>query len=161
MARLKIKDVKQGHESVDDYIVQFEEYEGFTSFDDATLMESFKEGLTPSILSRCYGLETVLTTLAAWKEKSRLFYRNYIELQQWQQHQWGQPQQQQQGRRQPQSRSSCQGARGPTAPSSSSTLAPMVKSEATVGQTRHSKCYCCGGKGHWARNCPQKNSSSC
>jgi hypothetical protein len=59
MACLKIKDIKQGHESVDDYIIHFEEYEGFTSFDDTTLMESFKEVLTPSILSCCYGLETV------------------------------------------------------------------------------------------------------
>jgi hypothetical protein len=105
-ARLRIKDVRQGHESMDDYIVHFEEYEGFTSFDNATLMESFKEGLTPSILSCCYGLETVLSTLAAWKEKSRLFYRTYVELQQQQQHQQGQPQQQQQGHCQPQPRSS-------------------------------------------------------
>jgi hypothetical protein len=67
---LRIKDVKQGHESVDDYIIHFEEYEGFTSFDDAALMESFKEGLTPSILSCCYSLETVLITLVAWKERT-------------------------------------------------------------------------------------------
>jgi hypothetical protein len=81
MARLKIKDVKQGHESMDNYIICFEEYKGFTSFDNATLMETFKEGLTPSILSCCYGLEVVPTTLMAWKEKSRLFYRNYVKLQ--------------------------------------------------------------------------------
>jgi hypothetical protein len=161
MAHLKIKDVKQGHEPVDDYIVQFEEYEGFTSFDDVTLMESFKEGLTPSVLLCCYGLEVILTTLMAWKGKSRLFYRNYVELQQQQQHQWGQPQQQQQGHCQPQTGSSCQGTHGPTMPPSSSTSAPMVKSEATAGQTHHSKCYHCGGKGHWAHNCPQKNSGSC
>jgi hypothetical protein len=46
-ACLRIKDIKQGCESVNDYIIHFEEYEGFTSFDDTTLMESFKEGLTP------------------------------------------------------------------------------------------------------------------
>jgi hypothetical protein len=40
-ARLRIKDVKQGCESMDNYIILFEEYEGFTSFDDATLVESF------------------------------------------------------------------------------------------------------------------------
>jgi hypothetical protein len=160
MACLKIKDVKQGHESMDDYIVQFEEYEGFTGFDDATLMESFKEGLTPSILSCCYGLETVPSTLTAWKEKSRLFYRNYIKQQQQQQHQWGQPQQQQQGCHQPQPGSSCQGAHGPMVPPSSLTLAPMVKTEATMGQTHHSKCYHCGSESHWACNCPQRNTGS-
>jgi hypothetical protein len=161
MACLKIKDVKQGHESVDDYIICFEEYEGFTSFDDAALVESFKEGLTPSILSCCYSLKTIPMTLTAWKEKSRLFYQNYVELQQWQQHQQGQPQQQQQGHRQPQPGPSCQGACGPTTLPSSSTSAPMVKSEATVGQTHCGKCYHCSGKGHWACNCPQKNSGSC
>jgi hypothetical protein len=160
MACLKIKDVRQGCESVDDYIIHFEEYEGFTSFDDATLMETFKEGLTPSILSHCYGLETVPSTLAAWKEKSRFFYSNYVKLQQQQQHQWGQPQQQQQGHCQPQPGPSCQGARGPTTPASSSTSAPMVKLEATAGQTHHGKCYHCGGEGHWAHNCPQKNTGS-
>jgi hypothetical protein len=94
MAHLRIKEVKQGRESVDDYVVQFEEFEGFTGFDDTALIEAFKEGLAPQILSRCYGLETVPTMLAAWKEKSRLFYHNYIKLQQQQQHQRGQPQQQ-------------------------------------------------------------------
>jgi hypothetical protein len=94
MAHLKIKEVKQGRESVDDYIVHFEEFEGFTGFDDTALIEALKEGLAPQILSHCYGLETVPMTLTAWKEKSRLFYHNYAELQQQQQHQQGQPQQQ-------------------------------------------------------------------
>jgi hypothetical protein len=159
VVHLMIKDVKQGCESMDDYIVCFEEYEGFTSFDDATLMESFKEGLTPSILSCCYSLETILTTLMVWKEKSRLFYQNYVKLQQQQQHQQGQPQQQQQGCCQPQPRSSCQGTCRPMMLPSSLTLAPTVKLEATAGQTHHSKCYHCSGEGHWARNFPQKNSS--
>jgi hypothetical protein len=81
MAHLKIKEVKQGHELVDNYIIWFEEHEGFTRFDDAALMEIFKEGLSSGLLSCCYGLEAVPSTLAAWKEKSRLFYHNYIELQ--------------------------------------------------------------------------------
>jgi hypothetical protein len=34
----------------------------------------------------------------------------------------------------------------------------MVKTEATAGQTHHSKYYHCSGEGHWAKNCPQKNS---
>jgi hypothetical protein len=147
MAHLKIKEVKQGRESTDDYVVCFKEYEGFTGFDDMALVEAFKEGLAPQILSCCYGLETVPTTLTAWKEKSRLFYRNYIELQQRQQHQQGQPQQQ--GRCQPQPGSSCQSAHGPMAPPSSSTT-PMVKTEATAGQAHHGKCYRCSGEGHWA-----------
>jgi hypothetical protein len=155
MAHLRIKDIKQGHESMDNYIIHFEEYEGFTSFDDAILIESFKEGLAPSILSCCYSLKTILSMLTTWKARSRLFYQNYIELQQ---HQWGQPQQQQQGCHQPQPGSSHQGACGPTMPPSSSTSAPMVKMEATMGQTCCSKCYHCSGKGHWACNCPQRNS---
>jgi hypothetical protein len=50
------------------------------------------------------------------------------------------------------------GGQNPLAPTSTSTTAP-VKSELTnvkLGQTHHGKCYRCGGKGHWAWNCPQK-----
>jgi hypothetical protein len=81
-ARLKIKEIKQGRESVDDYVVRFEEHEGFTGFDDAALVEIFKEGLSAGNLSRCYSLEAIPSMLAAWKEKSRHFYHNYVELQQ-------------------------------------------------------------------------------
>jgi hypothetical protein len=47
MGHLKIKEVKQGRESVDDYVVWFKKFEGFTGFDDTTLTEIFKEGLSP------------------------------------------------------------------------------------------------------------------
>jgi hypothetical protein len=67
---------------MENYIIHFKEFEGFMGFNDTALIEAFKEGLAPQILSRCYGLETMPMMLAAWKEKSRLFYHNYIELQQ-------------------------------------------------------------------------------
>jgi hypothetical protein len=53
MAHLKIKEVKQGRESMDDYIVCFEEFEGFMGFDNTALIKVFKEGLAPQILSHC------------------------------------------------------------------------------------------------------------
>jgi hypothetical protein len=43
---------------VDDYVICFEEFEGFTGFDDTALVKAFKEGLAPQILLCCYGLET-------------------------------------------------------------------------------------------------------
>jgi hypothetical protein len=93
---LKIKEVKQGRESMDDYVIWFKEFEDFTGFDDAALTEIFKEGLSPQILSCCYGLKNILVTLTTWKEKARLFHWHYLKWQQ-QQHHWaGQPQQQQQ-----------------------------------------------------------------
>jgi hypothetical protein len=107
------------------------EHEGFTRFDDAALVEIFKEGLLAGILSHCYGLEAVPLTLAAWKEKSRLFYRNYIELQQWQQHSRGPQPQQCQQQHQPQPGSSRQGGRNPPASTPTSTTAP-VKLETTM-----------------------------
>jgi hypothetical protein len=86
MAHLKIKEVKQGKESMDDYVVWFEEFEGLTGFDDTALAEIFKEGLAPQILSWCYGLEHIPMTLTAWKEKSRLFARHLAKLHQHQRH---------------------------------------------------------------------------
>jgi hypothetical protein len=80
MAWLKIKEVKQGRESVDDYVVCFEEYKGFMGFNDTALIKAFKEGLAPLILSCCYSLETIchsmplfyyfFTTLALSRQES-------------------------------------------------------------------------------------------
>jgi hypothetical protein len=154
MAWLKIKEVKQGKESMDDYIIQFEEFEGPMGFDNAALAEIFKEGLAPQILSWCYGLEHIPTTLTAWKEKSRLFACHLAELHQHQHHQnlgQTQPQQQQQQRlqHQPMPGMSHQGAQ--QVPSSSAPL--QVKKEfqeERLARTHCGKCYKCGGEGHWA-----------
>jgi hypothetical protein len=89
MVHLKIKEIKQGRESMDDYVIQFEEFKGFTSLDDATLTKIFKEGLSPQIISCCYSLEVILATLATWKERARIFHRHYLKLQQQQCHQAG------------------------------------------------------------------------
>jgi hypothetical protein len=86
MAQLKIKEVKQGKESMDDYIIQFEEFKGLMGFNHAALAEAFKEGLAPQILSQYYSLEHVPMTLTYWKEKSRLFTCHLAELHQHQCH---------------------------------------------------------------------------
>jgi hypothetical protein len=151
-AQLKIKEVKQGKESVDDYVVWFEEFEGLTGFDDAALAEIFKEGLAPQILSQCYSLEHVPMTLTAWKEKSRLFACHLAELHQ-HQHHWNlgqtQPQQQQRSQCQPMPGTSHQG----TQQVSSSSAPLQVKKESQeerLAHTHHRKCYKCSGEGHWA-----------
>jgi hypothetical protein len=160
MVQLKIKEVKQGCELVNDYVIQFEEFEEFMVFDDAVLIRIFKEGTSSQILSHCYSLETVPMMFTAWKEKGHLFYCNYIELQQ--HHQGLQPQpQQQQMCHQPQPGSSHQGNCNPLAPSSNPTS--PIKSELTdakLGWTCHGKYYHCGREGHWAQNCPQHNTGS-
>jgi hypothetical protein len=160
MACLKIKEVKQGKESMDNYVIWFEEFEGLTAFDDAALAEIFKEGLAPQILSWCYGLEHVPMTLTAWKEKSRLFAHHLAKLHQYQRHRnlgQTQPQQQQRSQHQPTPGTSHQGAQQ----ASSSSTPPQVKKESQeerLAQTRHGKCYKCSGEGHWAWSCPQKGS---
>jgi hypothetical protein len=160
MAWLRIKEVKQGHELVNDYVVWFEEFEGFMGLNDAALVEIFKEGLSSQILFHCYSLETVPMMLVAWKEKGHLFYHNYVELQH--HHQGLQPQQQQQQAcHQPQPGSSHQGTSNPPAPSSNPTAPVKLEpTDAKLGQTHCSKCYCWGGEGHLAQNCPQCNACS-
>jgi hypothetical protein len=156
----KIKEVKQGRESADDYVIWFEEFEGFTGFDDTALTKIFKEGLSPQILSCCYSLENILVTLTTWKEKARLFHQQYLELQQQQHHRAGQPQQQQQSgsRHQPQPGSSCQGACQLQVSGSFTPLLQIKKEtwDGELGWIHHGKCYCCGKEGHWATNCQQK-----
>jgi hypothetical protein len=48
---IKIKEIRQGRDSADDYVIKFEEFEMWTGFDEMVLIEQFKEGLAPPTLS--------------------------------------------------------------------------------------------------------------
>jgi hypothetical protein len=155
MACLKIKEVKQGKGTADDFVMRFEEYESFTGFDETALVDLFKDGLSPHILSCIYGLATMPTTLHEWKEKAQQFHHQYLELQQHQKAGSSLPGQHQAP---PQTSSGSQGAHQTTP-----TSAP-VKQEPRDGAVHQSSgtctCYMCGSPDHFACECLQHQAAS-
>jgi hypothetical protein len=108
MAHIKIREVQQGKGSVDDFVIRFKEFETLTGFNETTLIEQFKEGLTAPTLSWIYGLAQMLATLAEWKVRA---YHQYLELQACQHSLGGMP-----------------GQRGTRTPSPSSVPCPCLSS---------------------------------
>jgi hypothetical protein len=50
------------------YIMNFEEYEFKTGYDDTALMEIFKDGMNVPLLKKIYGLQVMPTNLKGWKQ---------------------------------------------------------------------------------------------
>jgi hypothetical protein len=70
-ARRHLKNLRQGTQSVEDYITTFEEYETETGYDDTVLKELFEEGLSFSLQKRIYELQRMPRNLTQWKTEAR------------------------------------------------------------------------------------------
>ena len=79
-ARLKIKTVKQGNASADDYIVDFDQYKDLTLYNNDALIQAFKEGLNQPLLSKIYALPAMPTTIQEWQQWASKLDRQYREL---------------------------------------------------------------------------------
>jgi hypothetical protein len=77
---MKIKDIKQ-RTTVDEYIVQFEEYAALTGYNNAAKIDCLKSGLNSGILMKIYLSIPMLTTYEEWKECASHFDHLYWELQ--------------------------------------------------------------------------------
>jgi hypothetical protein len=151
MACLKIKEVKQGKDTADDFIVQFKEYESFMGLDKMALIDLFKDVLSPYILSCIHGLAAMPVSLHEWKEKAQQFHCQYLELQKCSKgsssSSLGQCQVP------PQASLGSQGA-CQTTPASG-----LIKQEPHDGAVHQGSgpcmCYTCGSPDHFAHECPQ------
>jgi hypothetical protein len=70
-ARAKSRQLKQGKDSVDDYVAQFRILAGKARMtDDAALMEYFMEGINTGILQKIFAQEKLPATITEWYEQT-------------------------------------------------------------------------------------------
>src|SRR5277367_1517329 len=70
-ARAKLRQLRQGKNSVDEYVAKFRILAGKEKMqDDKALMEYFMEGINTGILQNIFANETLPTTIQEWYEKA-------------------------------------------------------------------------------------------
>src|SRR5271168_1707646 len=81
-ARAKISKLRQGKDSVDEYISQFRVLAGKAKItDNKNLIEYFMEGINQGILTKIFALETLPTKIDNWYIKASKFDAAYRRLQ--------------------------------------------------------------------------------
>lgn len=65
-ARHKLNLLKQGSQTVDEYVAKFREYQDDTKYNDAALVEHFERGLNSALVDKIYALPVMPTTLKDW-----------------------------------------------------------------------------------------------
>src|SRR5271155_4794601 len=81
-ARAKIRKLRQGKDSVDEYIAQFRVLAGRAKItDDKNLIEYFMEGINQGILTKIFALETLPERIENWYIKASKFHAAYQCLQ--------------------------------------------------------------------------------
>jgi hypothetical protein len=163
-ARIKIKSVKQGKATVDDYIVRFEEYSVLTGYNDEALVGYFKDGLNQAVTSKIFSLPTMPANLGEWKTYASRFdrqYREYLATTS-----SSSPSTSSAAKKTTVSKSSSSSFVSTPKPSSSSTSSnPTVKREpvdAAIAAQRkaNNQCILCGSTEHWANKCPDRSSAA-
>ena len=65
-ARHKMKQLKQGNQTADQYVASFKELKDATAYNDAGLVEKFEEGLNSSLVDKIYALPQMPNNLEEW-----------------------------------------------------------------------------------------------
>src|ERR1700678_4065451 len=81
-ARAKLRQLKQGKDSVDDYVAQFRILAGKARMtDNATLTEYFMEGVNTGILQKIFAQEKLPATITEWYERTSRCESHYRRVQ--------------------------------------------------------------------------------
>jgi hypothetical protein len=167
-ARIRIKEMTQGKNTVDNYIMRFETYRNLSGYDDLTLKEIFRDGLRENLRLKIRYLTNPPATLADWQYWASRFERNEREdeaaataaRQRSSHHRvnvqestpFRAPHRQNPPRRP-----------APTTPRYFPSPVKVEPKEPTLAVRRFppNTCFNCGSRSHWANECPHpKNSSS-
>jgi hypothetical protein len=156
-ARHKIRQLYQGSRPVDEYIVDFEQWEALTEYNDKALSDEFKRGLHHALLRQIFSLPSVPSTLAEWKKWSCQFYRQYQELKVQtregdRKDKGGKTKEKKKGHTKGQPSLAAVGGSSSTFGQQTSTPAPIeIKKEADARSVSGRKCFVCGSTEHFAK----------
>src|SRR5882762_2253460 len=64
----KLREIKQGGRSLEDFIMDFQTYQMQTSYDEKALTSIFKQSMNQSILQTIYGFQHIPNTLKDWQD---------------------------------------------------------------------------------------------
>jgi hypothetical protein len=160
-ARNKMKLLKQGTHTADEYVSSFNQLKRATGFNDAALVERFKEGLNPALVDKVYSLPEMPTDLRGWTSWATKLDRQWRQRDAEKKQVAATSQKQVSTSVRPTSTRVNQSSPPPVraihlAPQASPKEADVVPMEIDSGwkKIKSITCYRCRQPGHIARNCP-------
>lgn len=155
-AQLKIKDVRQGTKTAEDYNINFSRWAHDTGYGQEALITIYKDGLNSALLRQIYLSDRQPTTFQEWQSRAAELDRRHREYMA-------------RTSSRPQTRNTritnTPYRQGPPAgPSTQSTpAAPRIKQEekaVSLGGIPKGACFNCGRFGHFASSCPNASRMS-
>jgi hypothetical protein len=153
-ARMHIRSLKQGNQTVEAYITAFETYEKKTGYDDLALKEIFEDGLIKPLQKRIYELPNFPTTLKEWKTEARKLDTQRLKWKSREEQHTSQGKTTSKPVFQPPKASSTQ-----IRDSTGVTFGGSGEAMDIDAAKRQGLCFHCGQKGHLSRFCPNRKPS--